>query len=183
MNLSSAPRWLTGLKRLAAFSLACSFFLPLYSCSTRSQPPGATSAVATASAPAPASGAVHAAPAAALPTPPKLPAQMEFTAYEAFSWGDPYSMASLAVFFWPVVMQLVLVVVPAAAGARTAAPELLLCLGSVTALAWLLWRAHYMPGYQAEYGLPMAALALAVYAGATAVAARSSRTDAKAAPP
>lgn len=159
MNFVVAPRWLSGLKRLAAFILACCFFLPLYSCSTQGKPPAAAASAST-SVHAPASAA--AAPHAASPTPPQLPKRVELSAYAAFSWGDSYSMASLLVFFWPAVLQLAVAVVPAAR--RIAKVEPLLCLGSAAALAWLLWRARFLPGYQLEVGVPLAALALLFYA-------------------
>jgi hypothetical protein len=166
MNFVVAPRWLAGLKRLAAFMLACCFFLPLYSCSTQGKPPGvaraaSAPALATVRAPAPAPAAV--APRTGSPAPPTLPGRLEFSPYEAFSWGDSYSMAGLLVFFWPAVLQLAVAVAPAA-GVRAAPAEPWLCLGSAAALAWLLWRAHFLPGYQLEVGMPLAALALLLYA-------------------
>ena len=99
MNRIIAPRWLTAVKRLAAFGLACSFFLPLYSCSTRHQAQVAKSIPALAtvalSAPAPASAAPTVRAMSPRPLPPQLPARLEFSAYEAFSWGDPYSHGAL----------------------------------------------------------------------------------------
>ncbi|MYM91205.1 hypothetical protein GTP91_29025 [Rugamonas sp. FT82W] len=166
MNFVVAPGSLAGLKRLAALILACCFFLPLYSCSTQGKPPPAARsasepAAATVSVPASVRAAVAA--HAGAPAPPRLPARLEFSAYEAFSWGDSYSMAALLVFFWPAVLQLAAAVAPAA-GVRAAKAELLLWLGSAAALAWLLWRARFLPGYQLEVGMPLAALALLLYA-------------------
>lgn len=170
MSFIVAPHRLAGLKRLAAFILACCFFLPLYSCSTQGKPPTAArsaSAPAAFAASVPASVRAKApaavAPRAGLPLPPTLPARVEFSAYEAFSWGDAYSMAALLVFFWPAVLQLTVAVAPAAA-VRTAKAEPLLWLGSAAALAWLLWRTRFLPGYQLEAGMPLAVLALLLYA-------------------
>ncbi len=153
MNFVVAPHWLAGSKRLSAFILAACFFLPLYSCSTQGKPPGVAR---SASAPA-------VAPHTGSPASAKLPGRLEFSPYEAFSWGDSYSMAGLLVFFWPAELQLAVAVAPAA-GVRAAQAEPLLCLGSAAALAWLLWRAHFLPGYQLEVGVPLAALALMLYA-------------------
>ncbi|MBV6324095.1 hypothetical protein [Duganella violaceipulchra] len=159
MNFVVAPRSLAGLKRLAALILAVCFFLPLYSCSTQGKPPGVARAASAPAAAAPAAVAPH----AGSPAPPTLPGRLEFSPYEAFSWGDTYSLAGLLVFFWPAVLQLAVVVAPTA-GVRAARAEPLLCLGSAAALAWLLWRAHLLPGYQLEVGMPLAALALLLYA-------------------